>query len=212
MIQVYKNSKNNSKYSYLSEVRSCNVDLFGPTKSISIKLSNSKNRNKLYIAIPRVKQDLPLFIIFKALGCLTDKEIIYTIIDNNGSELDNHMIQILKSCIEDCEKYNTENDAIKYISKYINHINNSFNYDLKFNYCKSILNKEYLPHLKDSVSKLYITGLMINKLLKCFLGINQPSDRDSYENKRMETSGMLLGNLTFQCMNRIVKDIKTHIN
>jgi DNA-directed RNA polymerase II subunit RPB2 len=211
-IQVYKNSKNNSKYSYLSEVRSCNVDIFGPTKSISIKLSNSKNKNNIYIAIPRVKQDLPLFIIFKALGCLTDKEIIYMIIDNDGSDLDKRMIQLLKPCIEESSEYTTENDAIKYISKYINHINNSFNNDLKFNYCKSILNKEYLPHLKDSISKLYFTGLMVNKLLKCYLGINPNSDRDSYENKRMETCGMLLGNLTFQCMNRIVKDIKTHIN
>ena len=34
---------------------------------------------------------------------------------------------------------------------------------------------------------------MINKLLKCYLGIEKTCDRDSYYNKRIDTSGTLLG-------------------
>ena len=49
---------------------------------------------------------------------------------------------------------------------------------------------------------------MINKLLKCLLGIEKPTDRDSYLNKRIETSGPLLANLTIQGMTKIMKDMK----
>ena len=212
MIQVYRNSKNNSKYSHISEVRSVDVDIFGPTKTISVKLNSSKNNCNLFISLPKIKQDIPLFIIFKALGCLTDKEIIYHIIDNNGSELDTYMIKMLQNCILDASSYKTEASAITYISKYMNHINTSLNEDIKFNYCKSILYKDFLPHIKTIQGKIHFVGLMVNKLLKNYSNVFESSDRDSYENKRMETCGALIGNLTFQCMNRIVKDIKTHIN
>ena len=59
--------------------------------------------------------------------------------------------------------------------------------------------------------KIYFTGLMVNKLIKCYLGITPLDDRDSYINKRLETPGYLLGNLTYQCIHKITKDIKNFI-
>ena len=214
IIQVYHNSKNTSKYSYISEVRSSNEKIFGTTKTISIKITKKKSQNedKLFISFPHIKQDIPLFIVFKALGCLTDKEIIYFIIDNNHSQLDYEMIKVLKNSISDASEIHTEIEAIEYISKYINHANTSFTTDMKINYTKSIFQKEYLPHLEDdSYHKIYFTALMTNKLLKCYFKVDLPSDRDSYVNKRLEPCGVLLGNLTFQCMNRIVKEMKTFL-
>ena len=52
---------------------------------------------------------------------------------------------------------------------------------------------------------------MINKLLKCYLGIEECSNRDSYNNKRIETTGVLMGNLINQCVSRITKDIKSSV-
>ena len=53
---------------------------------------------------------------------------------------------------------------------------------------------------------------MINKLLKYSLGLIDSSNRDSYQNKRMEVAGVLMGNLIYQGMNKITKDIKLYIN
>ena len=53
---------------------------------------------------------------------------------------------------------------------------------------------------------------MINKLLKCSLNIDIPSDRDSYVHKRIETPGILLGNITYLCYNKIIKEIKNTVN
>ena len=116
----------------------------------------------------------------------------------------------LVKSLKDSENYRTEYDCIKYISKYLS-VQNSINIDHKIEYFKNILNKEYLPHLSTHIEKLYYTGLMVNKLLKCYLNVEYPSDRDSYYNKRIETPGVLLGNLTLQGLTKVVKDMKNYI-
>ena len=212
IIQVYKISKSCTKYSYVSEIRSNNEKTFGITKTFSIKITNKCNKydNLLYATILRIKEDIPIVILFRALGCISDKEILYFIIDNNGSEIDRIMTKILVKSLKDSENYRTEYDCIKYISKYLV-VQNSISIDHKIEYFKNILNKEYLPHLNTHIEKLYYTGLMINKLLKCYLNVEYPSDRDSYYNKRIETPGVLLGNLTLQGLTKVVKDMKNYI-
>ena len=214
IIQIYQNSKNSSKYNFMAETRSCHESNYGITKTITIKITNKKILfdNKLYVSIPHMKKDIPIFILFKALGCITEKEMIYYIIDNNNSDIDNTMIKILKESIIESRCCDSECNSIQYMIKYINHSNSTYTNDMKFNYCRNIINRDLLPHLGDSnMKKLYFMGLMINKLFKCYLGIIDPSNRDAYHNKRMECAGVLMGNLTFQCMNKVVKDIKIYV-
>ena len=212
LIQVYRVSKTCSKYSFVSEIRSSNENVFGITKSFSIKITNksSKYENQIFATISRIKEDIPIGILFRALGCITDKEILHYIIDNNNTEIDNIIVKMVIKSLRSSENYRTEYECLKYISKSLI-INCSVNSELKMEYCKNILNKDYLPHLDSGISKLYFTGLMVNKLIKCYLNIETPSDRDSYYNKRIETPGVLLGNLTLQGLNKVVKDMKIYI-
>ena len=52
MIQVYEIPKNNSRYGYISEVRSSSEKTFGITKTISVKITNKPNiyNNTLHIS------------------------------------------------------------------------------------------------------------------------------------------------------------------
>ena len=211
IIQVYR-SKANSKYAYVSEIRSSRDNTFGITKTISVKITNKSciYDNLIYASIPHVKEEIPMSILFRALGCYSDKEILYFIIDNDNSELDAQLCKIVMKSLKENRDISDQVESIKYISKKINS-NNKFNASIKINYCKNILEKEYLPHLDSNLEKLYFTGLMINKLLKCYLDVEPPSDRDSYLNKRIETCGVLLGNLTIQGINKVVKDMKVFI-
>ena len=49
---------------------------------------------------------------------------------------------------------------------------------------------------------------MINKLIKCYLKLEKIDDRDSFVNKRIETPGVLVGNLVYQATAKIIKDMK----
>jgi len=52
---------------------------------------------------------------------------------------------------------------------------------------------------------------MTNKLIKCFCGMEQQTNRDSYENKRVELTGTLLNNLFRNYFNKVVKDIQKQV-
>ena len=106
-------------------------------------------------------------------------------------------------------------EAIQYISKYVN--NNNYYYvqsdEKKINYIKETILVDYLNHLgNNNQKKIHFTGLMVNRLLKCCLDVIPFDDRDSHLNKRFETPGYLLGNLTYQCIHKITKDIRNFIS
>ena len=215
MIQVFKNPKNSSKFSHICETRSLNENTYGIPKVSSIKITNKPNMydNSLKITLPHMNQEVPLFVLFRALGCGSDKDIIYHIIDNNSSDIDHIILKMLRSTIEEGSGIHTEEESIQYLSRYIN---NTYNYvqneEKKISYVKDVILKEYLNHLgDDNQKKIYFTGFMVNKLLKGYLGIIPLDDRDSHLNKRFETPGYLLGNLTFQCFHKLTKDVKNYI-
>lgn len=213
IIQVYDKNKNTNKYRYSCEVKSYNPKNFGITRTFSIRISNKESiyDNTITGIFPHLKTDIPFVVIMKSLGCLTDKEIIYNIIDNNNSKLDNIMIKIVNKSILNFSHINTENSAIEYIMKYVNNTNSNFSNDIKYDYCKNILKRDLLPHLDSDIKKIKYIGLMVNKLIKCYLGIDKCSDRDSYINKRIEPTGVLMGNIINQCISRVIKDIKSSI-
>ena len=215
LVQVFKNPKNTSKYSHICETRSLLEDNYGIPKTVSVKITSKPDiyNNHIRILLPHMKTEIPIFILFRALGCETDKEIVYHIIDNDNSQIDKNILKVLKSSIEEAYTIKTETEAITYISRYIN--NNTYyvqNEEKKINYVKNCIIKEYLNHLGDDhQKKIYFTGYMVNKLIKCCMGVIPFDDRDSYLNKRFETPGYLLGNLTFQCIHKITKDIRSFI-
>ena len=83
---------------------------------------------------------------------------------------------------------------------------------VKMNYVINSVLKDLLPRLEENTKKCCFVGLMCNKLVKTIIGLYEEDDRDSYANKRIETTGYLMANLTYQCLNRIVRDIKSFLN
>ena len=211
--QVFENNKPSCKYSYVCEITTVKENDYYMPRISTIKITKKQNiyENHLRVSLPHLKQEIPLFILFKALGSLNDKEIINYIIDNDGSKLDTQIIKILHLSIEEGSSIETEFEAIEYISKYINNSTYNVSDEKKIKYVKEHVLKDYLTHLPNDLSKLFFTGHMVNKLLKCYLRVIPFDDRDSYKNKRIDCIGPLLGSLTHQCFNKITKDIKNFI-
>ena len=51
-------------------------------------------------------------------------------------------------------------------------------------------------------------NIIQKKLIKVYIGINSRDDRDSYVNKRIETPGILMGNITYLCISKMIKEMK----
>ena len=213
IIQVFKNNKISSKYSYICEVRSCREDIFNIPRLTSIRITNKpgKYSNTIYVSIPNIKHDIPLSIIFRLFGFETDKEILYHIIDNSSKEEYNEMLKVLVPTLKNNEGVYTQPDAYSYMMKYLHNNLSSLSDDKKINYIKDYILINCIPHQKNGQNKALYIGYMVNTLIKTYLDIYEPDDRDSYIHKRIDVSGILLGNLTFQCINKMVRDIKNYV-
>lgn len=80
----------------------------------------------------------------------------------------------------------------------------------QLNFLQNVLIKDVVPHVGHSFSRkaLYL-GYMVNKLVRCSLGLLPLDDRDSYVNKRLDTPGVLLANLFRQYYCKMVKEMRT---
>jgi DNA-directed RNA polymerase beta subunit len=216
-IYCYNIEKNNNKWSWMAEMK-CIPDW----KCISPKQINifmaSKNNGfgfPLYLQIPRIKIPIPLFVIFRALGIISDKEICELIVLNIDNAAMKKMLEALRGSIIDANKYMTQECAIKYIVN--NVIYTPMNMDKetgskkKYNFAMDVLNNDIFPHCKTEKQKIYMLGYMTNILIQTSFGWLEEGDRDSYINKRIDLTGSLLNNLLRNYFNKLVKDMKKQI-
>ena len=108
-------------------------------------------------------------------------------------------------------KARTKLDAYEYLYPYLNQTYNYLSNDNKNKYIQNYILKNILPHISNNKLKVLYLGLMISKLIKVYIGINTNDDRDSYVNKRIETPGILMANITYLCISKMVKEMKQNI-
>ena len=108
--------------------------------AIKITYPNELNENYIRVSVGHLKTEIPLFIVFKALGCITDKQICYYILIISNSKLDDSILCLIKPSIVEASNITTQTDAIQYLSKYINSSNSTIHNteEIKFNYIKKI--------------------------------------------------------------------------
>jgi len=160
--------------------------------------------------------DIPLFVLLRALGVETDQDIISRITYNLE---DVKMINLLRASITYCTDENgipikTKEEAINYLITKINksrrfsQTNEELANIQKTMFIEKIIRQDLLHHLGEDIpKKISVLGLMANKLLNVMLNRNDPDDRDALNNKRVETPGVLLGQLFRQNWKKMLSEI-----
>ena len=162
-------------------------------------LKNNGYGYPIYIQIPRLKQPIPLIVLFRALGVISDKDICKYIVLDIEKEENGIFIENIKASIVDGINYINQESAMKYIVQQV--IYTPLNLDketgnLKKNeFANDVLNNDLFPHCHNKEQKKYFLGYMTLKLIKCSLKLIKCDDRDSYVNKRVDLTGILLNNL-----------------
>jgi DNA-directed RNA polymerase II subunit RPB2 len=80
MLYIRKN-KDDDIYSHSAEIRSLSEDTSKPIRTTAVKIvapSPSLSNNQIVVAVPNVRKPVPLFILMRALGVISDKDIIKT--------------------------------------------------------------------------------------------------------------------------------------
>ena len=194
-------------YSQSVEVRSVSEDTSKPKRSVAIKMiapTKTYTNNQLVVVIPNVRKPIPLFIVMRALGIISDKDIIKTCL-LDLSKYKNY-IDLFIPCVHDASYVFDQISAIKYIATFVK--NKSVNIVL------NILVNYFLPHIGDTnfVDKAYYVGYMVKKLLQVYVGDEPPTDRDSFVCKRIDLSGIMLYDLFTEFYGLQIKSILLNID
>jgi DNA-directed RNA polymerase II subunit RPB2 len=216
-IYCYNISKNNTKYTWSAEIKSVPDFKCISPKQINMMISSKNNGfgQPICIQIPRVKQPIPLFILFRALGLSSDKEICEHILLDLNAEKYKVMLHNLQASIIEANKYLTKDEAIKYITNYV--IYTPINMDKetgirkKHEFTLDVLQNDLFPHCHTITQKIYFLGYMANKLMQVNFEWIKGDDRDSYVNKRIDLCGTSLNNLFRNYFNKLVKDMEKQI-
>jgi DNA-directed RNA polymerase II subunit RPB2 len=239
-VVCYNVAKNNTKWLWVAEIKSIPDHKCISPKQINMMVVAKQNGfgHPLVIQIPRMKQPVPIFIVFRALGVLSDKEIceyiVYNVSNtgntgNTGNTVKDQitnsetqrqsqskmLLDALQASIIDANHIMTQEDAIKYMISQV--IFTPINMDKetgaikKREFAMEVLHNDLYPHCNTDKQRIFFLGYMTHKLLMAFFEITKQDDRDSYLNKRIDLTGTLLNNLFRNYFNKLVKDMSKQV-
>ena len=209
---VFRNNRNQAKEWEVIEVKSIGPMNEQVPKSNSVRIQyHPKNQQIMYLraTIPRMKTEIPLFILFRALGVLEDEKIVKMILGNDQDQI---FESLIIETITEGSVIKTQEEALQWMKRNINVWTGKPTRTITV---EDLLRDELYPHiggLEESYEKACFLAHMTRKLLwVAYKRINN-DDRDSYPNKRVDSPGFLLGNLfrTFFQV-KMLKDMKASI-
>jgi DNA-directed RNA polymerase II subunit RPB2 len=207
-IFVFKKTSTSNKPIYEAEVRSIKEMSFRPASLVAARFKAMKGLPTVrIIGLPYLRQgqEIPLSILFKALGITSDEEMCFLITHDMK---DAEMLSLLRGTIREGNKEaKTQEEALNYIG--MRTTNAEKDKTIRIQYVRDLLTRELFPHVGDEyASKAFYLGMFTKELLDVSLGRKEQSDRDHYAQKRVSTVGQLLGELTAQILQKMMKDLR----
>jgi len=201
-----------------AEIRSMPDGMFLPPKTTSLHLSGKSNHmgNIIRLSASFLRAEVPLFVMFRALGIESDKEIYAHIVLDLDAPKQQRMLTQLAACAEDACDVHTQTDALVVLLKILGTTGTPKEYldqqKRAFEILKNTIKNDFLSHTGHSFKKkaLYL-GYMVRKLLSIHLGYLDFDNRDSYLHKRIDTPGILFSNLFRQCYGKLIKEVRNLI-
>ena len=198
-------------YLFSAEIRSVSENVAKPKRTMSVKWMTPTKRltnKQLMVFIPNVRAPVPLFIVFRALGVLSDKDIIsMCLLDIDKYDF---LLDWFEPSVHDAGPIMQQHMALKYIGELTKFHNEK--------YALEILTDYFLPHVGETnyMDKAYYLGYMVFRLCCVAHGLEPVTDRDNLKYKRLEPFGTLFNDLfqeyyTMQ-QKHIFKQLDTRLN
>ncbi|KAK9805346.1 hypothetical protein WJX73_004503 [Symbiochloris irregularis] len=213
-VYVFRKSQP-SKFSVTAECRSVVEGSTRSTSSMAIKMLSRAgvkggDGQCIRATLPYIRSDLPILVVFRALGFVADRDILEHIVYDFG---DTEMLEALRPSIEEAYPIQSQEVALDFIGKRGSAI--GVVRDKRIQYAREILQRELLPHVGVGefceTKKAYFFGYMIHRLLLVALGRRDQDDRDHYANKRLDLGGPLLAQLFRQLFRKLIKDLRYYV-
>jgi DNA-directed RNA polymerase II subunit RPB2 len=210
---VFRNNRNATKDVEVIEVKSIGPDNDQVPKSNAVKIMYHPKNPLIHLlraTMPRIKTDIPLWILFRALGVTADKDICELILGPDG---DSDFDAIIAESIAEAAEVTTREGALAWLSSHVNSWSSRTTKQMRI---EDILCLELFPHIgltpADSYSKACFLAHMTRKVLWVSSNRMPNDDRDAYPNKLVDLPGFLLANLfRTYFTTKMIKDIRSSL-
>ena len=211
IVQVFK--KKGSPTPFVAEIRSAVEKGTRLISSMQLKLYAGGDGGKggqfgkvIKATLPYIRSDVPIAIVFRALGIVSDEDILNHICRKD----DTQMLEMLKPCLEEAFVIQDREVALDYIGRRGQQQGNK---ERRIKYARDIMQKEFLPHISQEegseTRKAFFLGYMVNRLLQCALGRTEEDDRDHFGKKRLDLAGPLMAQVFRLKYGQLVKDVRS---
>ena len=121
---VYVFGMKDSKFAYKAEIRSCLEHSSRPSSTLWVNmlsrggqsLKKSSIGQRIIAIIPYIKQEIPIMIVFRALGFVADRDILEHIIYDFE---DPEMMEMVKPSLDEAFVVQEQNVALNFIGTII---------------------------------------------------------------------------------------------
>ena len=201
--KLYVQSVNDDQFSYTVNIKSVPQGKFKYPKTTEISIK--RNTDQIHVRLPGLRERIPLFTVFRALGYESDKEILELIFGNLEDDVNKELLNELIPSIYEGKFLYDSISCIKYMKLFT-----KGNSEMEV---INILNKELVPHIGTSfTNKAHFLGHMVKKLIYNKKNLIKNTDRDSFAYKRVDLSGFLLAGLFRDNFIQYQRDIKQAID
>ena len=207
-----------SKIGWMAEIRSQDEHPNRPLSGMSVqqyRKGDSKYRDssssggQLRARIPKVNQDIPVVLVFRAMGFHNDRQVMAHV----AYDLDDvEMVDAFRPSLEEAAPISTVDNARNYIAARATVMDRGREDRIK--YAADLLTKDLLPHVGTDKSastrtrKCFFLGYIVHRLLMCSTGRAEEDDRDHFANKRLDLVGPLLAGLFRQLFYKLHKTMR----
>ena len=207
--------KQPSKFSWVIETRSQVENSTRPTSTLYIQMYHKGGRgtiegNQIRSTLPYIRTDVPVVIIFRALGYVADRDIIEHVVYDLT---DGEMMDTFRPSLEEAFVIQNQQVALDFIGRR-GSARDVTKHD-RIRYARGILQREVLPHVGTEegceARKGFFLGYAVHKLLMCKIGRAEEDDRDHFGKKRLDLAGPLLGGLFRVLFRKLTKDVRRHL-
>ena len=213
---VFRNGRVAAKQLEMVEIKCIGPDNDQVPKSNTIKIVyHPKNQliTMLRATIPRIKTDIPVAILFRALGILADMDMYELILGHIEKGSEEAYDSIMTETILEGSSICTQEQAYAWLAE---HTNTWSVKSQKQTNVQDILSEELFPHIggkEMNYEKACFLAHMCRKVLWTISKRIPTDDRDAYPNKRVDIPGFLLADLFRKTYNnRMVKDMKAALS
>ena len=143
-----------------------------------------RRANTIQVNLPFVRNPIPVFVLFRALGIQSDEDILRLIFPNPDAAETKILQPMLHESILEAFPFYDTYSAVQYIKVLTKGFSEAHVLD--------ILHNQTFIHVEDRPkARATFLAECVRRILRVKVGIDTPTDRDDTRNQRCQTSGIL---------------------